>query len=254
MQYSSLNTLIAEVDQLKQQFAKLPAQSEEAILKVQDALALDYTYESNRIDGNTLTREETQLIVGEGRTLEGHTEREHLEVLNHYEAIAFIRQKAQQNVAITLDLLCELHAIVLRGINAEAGKWRETPVVLSRSEYAPPTPSLLPQLMTDFVKAFEQLEHSGEHPLLLAAYFHDELVRIHPFIDGNRRTARLLMNLYLLRHGYQLVSIKGDAESRDRYFAALEESHLQLHHEAFQRIILEAEKEALEYCIQSAEH
>lgn len=251
----SLTSLIAEVDQLKQECAQLSAQPEAVLAKVQDALAVAYTYESNRIEGNTLTLQEINLVVSEGLTLGGRTMREHLEVLNHYEAIGFIREKAKNNAPITLDLICDLNALVLRGIDSvNAGKWREEAVVLARSEYAPPTPNLLPQLMADFVKAFEQLEESGEHPLLLAAYLHDELVRIHPFIDGNRRTARLLMNLYLLRHGYQLVSIKGSPESRKRYFDALEESHLHLRHEAFQRLVIEAEREALEHYINLLEH
>ena len=255
MQPNSLSSLIAEVDALKQHLASLPQQPAEAAQKVRDALAVAYTYENNRIVGNTLTLQEINLVVCEGLTLGGRTMREHLEVLNHYEAIDFIRTKANEQAPITIDLICDIHALVLRGIDsANAGKWREEAVVLSRSEYAPPTPNLLPQLMDDFVKAFEQLEQSGEHPLLLAAYLHDELVRIHPFIDGNRRTARLLMNLYLLRFGYLIVSIKGSPESRQRYFDALEESHLHLRHEAFHRLNIEAEKDALEYYINLVEY
>lgn len=93
---------------------------------------------------------------------------------------------------------------------------------------------------------FKELETQGEHPIHVAAYLHDELVRIHPFIDGNGRTARLLMNLYLLGKGYVIISLKGDVESRIAYYKALEASHVKGDTEAFKELVAQAEVDALE--------
>ena len=85
------------------------------------------------------------------------------------------------------------------------------------------------------------MEEQAVHPVLVAAYLHDELVRIHPFIDGNGRTSRLLMNLYLLRNGYTLVNLKGSDEAKIGYYKALEQSHVEQHPDAFQRLVIGAE-------------
>ncbi len=105
---------------------------------------------------------------------------------------------------------------------------------------------MLSEEMEHFMNDFKHRETKGQHPVLLAAYLHDELVRIHPFIDGNGRTSRLLMNLYLLRSGYLIVSIKGDHDDRLRYYTALEESHTQGRPETFQHLVAEKERQALQ--------
>ena len=100
--------------------------------------------------------------------------------------------------------------------------------------------------MEDFILRFRELETKGTHPVLIAAYLHDELVRIHPFIDGNGRTSRLLMNLYLLRKGYTLVNLKGSDDAKLSYYKALEASHTEKHPESFQILVAEAEKVSLQ--------
>ena len=92
---------------------------------------------------------------------------------------------------------------------------------------------------------FKQKEASGEHPVLTAAYLHDELVRIHPFIDGNGRTSRLLMNLYLLKRGYTPITLKGTSEAKLEYYTALEQSHVDKSPQAFQKLVAGAEMASL---------
>lgn len=99
--------------------------------------------------------------------------------------------------------------------------------------------------MEDFMHTFADMELRKCHPILTAAYLHDELVRIHPFIDGNGRTSRLLMNLYLLRNGFTIVNLKGDNDSKLHYYSALETSHTQNRPEAFQAVVAAAEVESL---------
>lgn len=117
--------------------------------------------------------------------------------------------------------------------------------MISGSTHMPPQPYLIEQQMEDFILRFKQMEAEKVHPVLIAAYLHDELVRIHPFIDGNGRTSRLLMNLYLLRHGYVIITLKGSNDAKVNYYKALEKSHTEQLPEDFKKLVVEAEIAAL---------
>ena len=242
-----INVLLKEVDVQKEQLSALRPLPEEALKKIQDALDIEYTYESNRIEGNTLTLQETALVVNEGVTISGKSMREHLEAINHAEAISYIKDIAKQDIEISERTIKEIHALVLHGINREnAGRYRTVPVMISGSTHMPPQPYLIEKQMEDFILRFKQMEAEKVHPVLIAAYLHDELVRIHPFIDGNGRTSRLLMNLYLLRHGYVIITLKGSNDAKVNYYKALEMSHTEQLPEDFQKLVIEAEIAALQ--------
>lgn len=242
-----LQILLQDCDMLKARFSTLRPLPVEALRKIEDALAIEYTYESNRIEGNTLTLQETELVVNEGVTIAGKSMREHLEAINHVEAIGYIRDFAKQDIEISERTIKEIHALVLHGINREnAGRYRIVPVMISGSGHVPPQPYLIGKQMEDFMIKFRELETGKVHPVLIAAYLHDELVRIHPFIDGNGRTSRLLMNLYLLRNGYTLVNLKGSDDAKIVYYKALETSHVDKCPETFQKLVAAAEKASLE--------
>ena len=145
-----------------------------------------------------MTLQETELVVNEGLTISGKSMREHLEAINHAEAIDYIRDFAKSDVVISEHTIKEIHALVLHGLDREnAGRYRTVPVRISGSAHTPPQPYLLAEQMQVFMSKFAEMEAQKVHPVLIAAYLHEVLVRIHPFIDGNGRTARLLMNLYL---------------------------------------------------------
>ncbi len=221
-----LTNTLQRIDALKAELSALRPLPVAALSKIEDAMRIEYTYDSNRIEGNTLTLQETALVVNEGITISGKSMREHLEAINHAEAVDFIREIAAGTAPITEGVIRDIHAIVLRGIDrGNAGIYRTVPVMISGSRFTPPQPYLIAPQMEAFIAGFEQLESEGTHPVLVAAWLHDELVRIHPFIDGNGRTSRLLMNLYLLRHGFPVLSLKGDNESKLRYYTYLEKSH-----------------------------
>lgn len=242
-----LSNILQECDRLKDRLSALRPLPAEALQKIEDALAIEYTYESNRIEGNTLTLQETELVVNEGITISGKSMREHLEAINHAEAIGYIKDFAKNGIEITQRTIKEIHSIVLHGINREnAGRYRNVPVLISGSRHLPPQPYLIEKQMEDFMIRFAGMESEHLHPVLIAAYLHDELVRIHPFIDGNGRTSRLLMNLYLLRNGYTLVNLKGTDEAKIRYYQALEASHVDNKPEAFQMLVAGSEKESLQ--------
>ena len=242
-----INVMLKEADVLKEQLLALRPLPEEALKKIQDALDIEYTYESNRIEGNTLTLQETALVVNEGVTISGKSMREHLEAINHTEAISYIKDIAKQDIEISERTIKEIHALILHGIDREnAGRYRTVPVMISGSTHIPPQPYLIEKQMEDFILRFKQMEKEKVHPVLIAAYLHDEVVRIHPFIDGNGRTSRLLMNLYLLRHGYVIITLKGSNDAKVNYYKALEKSHTEQLPEDFQKLVIEAEIMALQ--------
>ena len=242
-----INVMLKEVDVQKEQLSALRPLPEEALKKIQDALDIEYTYESNRIEGNTLTLQETALVVYEGVTISGKSMREHLEAINHAEAISYIKDIAKQDIEISERTIKEIHALILHGIDREnAGRYRTVPVMISGSTHMPPQPYLIEKQIEDFILRFKQMEAEKVHPVLIAAYLHDELVRIHPFIDGNGRTSGLLMNLYLLRHGYVIITLKGSNDAKVNYYKALDMSHTEQLPEDFQKLVIEAEIAALQ--------
>ena len=242
-----LTDLLQACDALKGRLASMRPLPAQALKKIEDALAIEYTYESNRIEGNTLTLQETELVINEGVTISGKSMREHLETINHAEAIGYIKDFAKKEIEINERTIKEIHAIILHGINREnAGRYRTVPVMISGSRHMPPQPYLIEKQMEDFMINFRKMETGKVHPVLTAAYLHDELARIHPFIDGNGRTARLLMNLFLLRNGYMIVNIKGNGDAKIVYYKALEASHVERHQEDFQLLVAKAEKSSLE--------
>ena len=191
--------------------------------------------------------QETALVVNEGVTISGKSMREHLEAINHAEAISYIKDIAKQDIEISERTIKEIHALILHGIDREnAGRYRTVPVMISGSTHMPPQPYLIEKQMEDFILRFKQMEAEKVHPVLIAAYLHDELVRIHPFIDGNGRTSRLLMNLYLLRHGYVIITLEGSNDAKVNYYKALEMSHTEQLPEDFQKLVIEAEIAALQ--------
>ena len=185
---------------------------------------VELTYSSNAIEGNTLTRQETAIIVEKGLTIEGKTITEHLEAINHARAwdyIVSIQQKNRKN--ISEKTVRELHSQVLQNIdNLNAGSYRHVPVRIAGSHVIMPNPQKVPFYMTEFIT---WLHNSEENIVDIAIQAHLKLVTIHPFTDGNGRTARLLMNLILMQAGYPPAIIQ--KEERSKYLASIEKAQLE---------------------------
>lgn len=229
-----LDFLLAQIDALKMRLDAAPPLTSK---QLQQALDIEYTYESNRIEGNALTLRETDLVVNKGLTVGGKSMREHLEAINHYEAILYIRELATHGGILDEREVRNIHALILRGIDRDnAGHYRRLPVMISRSRHVPPQPWAVPQLMEDY-GIWLAGASSNLHPVLRAAEAHERLVTIHPFIDGNGRTSRLVMNLILLSHGYAIANIPGDTDSRRAYYDALEKSNLEADKSVFITLI-----------------
>ena len=239
----NLLSILTEIDALK---AKLDQFRQFDSYRIAQALELEYTFESNRIEGNTMTLRETDLVINEGLTISGKSMREHLEVINHQEAIAYIKHLIDKNTTLNEREVLSVHNLILRGINPEdAGRYRRVQVMIKGSSYMPPQPFLVSKEMEDFFIWYET-NKSNLHPIVLAAELHERLVTIHPFIDGNGRTSRLIMNLILLQNGYVIANIKGDYDSRMQYYNALETAQTKNNKDDFLLFIAQIEKESLE--------
>jgi len=238
-----INTLLQRVDELK---AKLDQQRDWRKSEILEALHIEYTYDSNRIEGNTLTLRETDLVIHKGLTVGGKPMNEHLEAINHYEAIQFIRDLIKSNELFKLHNLLSIHGLILHGIDrANAGRFRQVPVMISGSQHIPPQPWQVEKLMEDYFLFYQQNKETI-HPVILAAELHERLATIHPFIDGNGRTARLVMNLILLQAGYPIANISGDTEARLAYYSALEKCNVEQDKAEFHELIVTYVIESLE--------
>lgn len=180
---------------------------------------IELTYTSNAIEGNTLSRAETALVIEKGLTVEGKTLQEHLEATNHAEAIGWIAQLVRLTRSeITQRHLLDLHHLILRKIDdVNAGRYRTVPVRIAGSAVTLPNAAKIPSLMAGFI---DWLHTAKKNELVVAAEAHFRLVSIHPFVDGNGRTARLLMNLLLMQAGYPPAIIR--KEDRKWYITSIE--------------------------------
>jgi Fic family protein len=186
-----------------------------------DWFRVELTYTSNAIEGNTLTRSETALVVEKGLTVEGKRLDELLEATNHAHALDYIRGLAtgKPQDFTKLDLL-NIHRLILESIDDEnAGRYRRVGVRITGSLTTPPEPVIVPELMEKFINQVHDPK-AYDHPAQFVAAMHHRLVVIHPFIDGNGRTARLLMNLLLMQAGYPPAIIR--PEDRRAYIDAIE--------------------------------
>ena len=240
----SLLEKYAQVDKLKgwlDSFRPLPSA---VVAELKQLFDVRFTYNSNAIEGNTLTQSETQLILEKGITVGGKTLQEHLEVVGHRDAIGYVESLAQQEKAIGEWEIRQIHSLLLMVIDrAEAGRYRQLDVKAAGTGYTYPPHYLLPELMAEFVEWLNSDTARQLHPVDYAAEAHCRFVGIHPFRDGNGRTGRLLMNLLLLRVGYPVVVISN--AQRAEYIEALVEAQQRNNLVAFQSLILAATQDSL---------
>lgn len=190
-----------------------------AVRRLNEQLTIEWIYNSNAIEGSTLSLRETQLILEQGMTIGGKSLREHFEVINHQEAIKLVESLAGQQEPLTPFFVRQLHALVLAKIDDEnAGQYRTMPVRIVGAAHEPPPAWDIPPQMDDWA-SWLQAQTGVMEPVTLAALAHHQLVAIHPFLDGNGRTARLILNLVLLRAGYPPAIIA--RVNRQQYYRVL---------------------------------
>ncbi len=216
-----------------------------ALLRLQESFRVSMTYNSNAIEGNSLSLSETKLVLEEGVTIGGKSLKEHLEVTNHAKAIDFIETLVSKSGITEGDVL-NLHAIILDRIDPEsAGFYRRSTVRISGTDYTPPNAAKVPRLMQE---VYTLLNIKGE-PIEAAAIIHQKFVDVHPFIDGNGRTARLLMNLYLMRNGYPpIIILKAE---RKKYIRTIIQNQVEKNPVPFINFVAKAAERSLDIYLDS---
>jgi len=222
----------------------------ELVRNLEDWFRVELTYTSNAIEGNTLSRNETAIVLEKGITVGGKTLQEHLEVTGHAKAVDFIQSLVANNVSkITERDILNIHDIILKTINDQAADcYRNISVRISGSPVVLPNPRKVPQLMAKFHDWLSQ--ENNLHPVEFAGLAHYKLVTIHPFIDGNGRTARLLMNLILMINGYPPAIIR--KQDRLAYISSLEKAQLGGSIADYEKIIAKAVERSLNIYLKAA--
>jgi Fic family protein len=198
--------VLKKIDTLKAKIDTHRPLDTHMLKQVREYFRIGMAYSSNALEGNSLTETETKIVIEDGITIGGKPVRDHLEALGHSEAYDLLFRLAKHQ-AITEANVKELHRLFYYRIDAkQAGKYRKRRVIITGTDFIPPAPERIPVLMESFIAGLPETR-AKYHPVEFAAIIHKELVTIHPFIDGNGRTARLLMNLALLQAGYPLAII-----------------------------------------------
>lgn len=207
---------LQEVDRLKARLDALRPLHPDLLENLREVYTVRLTYNSTAIEGNTLTESETQIVLDKGITIGGKSLQEHLEVINHAEAMGFMRDLAQTHLPITPWEIRQMHSLVCKG-DRRAGAYRTVNVMAAGTNYRYPDAVKVPDRMAEFGDWLGQTD--SMHPIRAATEVHARLVTIHPFTDSNGRVARLLMNLHLLRTGYPLAIVQ--ATDRAAYINAV---------------------------------
>lgn len=217
-----MNQLLKEIDKLQKIINNKRPLNEIEQKELKDYFAIGLTYSSNALEGNSLTISETKVILEDGLTVGGKPLKDILEAVGHKKAYDFMYNLTKEKT-ISEEHIKQLHKLFYQGIDEiNAGVYRKQRVFISGSEYNVAPYDQIDMLMSAMIEKFNKVRAS-EHPIIFAAKLHQEFVYIHPFVDGNGRVARLLLNLALLQDGYPIVVIPPIC--RSEYIAALEKGH-----------------------------
>jgi len=241
------NNRFIDNDEFKAKIEAYRPLDENILKQIKAYFKISFTYTSNAIEGNSLSLNETKIIIEDGITIGGKPIKDHLEVIGNSNAYDLLFDIANQNISIDEKTILSLHKILYSSIDEkQAGKYRDCNVLITGSEYELPKYNVVPKLMEEFSQSIETNKEKM-HPIEFAAWLHERLVSIHPFIDGNGRTARLLMNLALLNAGYNITTISPVV--RNDYIAGLQDAQLKKNIVPFtnfiSEMVLESQKEYL---------
>lgn len=223
-----------KLDRLKQTLDSHRPLPPEIASNLHKDLVVRWTYHSNAIEGNTLTIRETKVVL-EGITIGGKTMREHFEAINHREAIYFVEDLVEKRALLSEWQIKSIHQLILKNIDdGHAGVYRKTNVIISGADHTPPDALHVESKMRAFILWYEK-EAVALHPVERAAKVHADFVKIHPFVDGNGRTSRLLMNLELMKDGFPPVVMP--VGKRLEYYETLDIAHTKNEYEPFFELI-----------------
>ena len=235
--YKGITYDFSKIDEMKKKIDQYRPFSKRLADSLRDKLIIEWTYNSNAIEGNTLTLSETKVVL-EGITIGGKSIVEHLEAINHREAILFLEELIGSNESLSEWNIKSIHGLILKEIdNQNAGKYRTENVVIGGAIHIPPKHYEIDLLMQNLIREYRE-EWQVFNPVVRATLLHGEFVKIHPFIDGNGRTSRLLLNFELMKNGYTPIIIK--KENRSRYYEVLDYAHTTMDYHPFLEFVAEA--------------
>lgn len=223
---AEVKALLEKIDKLKKKWKLLVDSDQFDLSEIKEYSFLNNTFESNKIEGNTLNFKETEAVINEGVTIAGKSMHEHLEAVNHFDALEFVEEFVKKGEDLNESILKEIHQLLLKGIDRKnAGKYRQEAANLTGSKYVAPSAVLIDKKVEETFQFYHE-NLSKIHPILLALEVHEKIISLQPFKKGTDITARLLMNLILMKNGFPIVSIKGDLKSKKFYYTAIDRIQL----------------------------
>ena len=218
--YKSKESILQQIDRKRLELDGRRPLTAGEVERLNEEFIVEYTYNSNAIEGNTLTLRETDLVL-RGLTIDKKPLKDHMEAVGHKEAFEFVSELVKNNVPISESVIKQIHYLVLADKKEDRGVYRRVPVRIMGAQHEPVQPYLIAPKMEELLRTFVE---STEHIVTKLARFHIEFEGIHPFIDGNGRTGRLLVNLELMKAGYPPIDIK--FTDRITYYNAFDEYHV----------------------------
>ena len=249
--FEGLEAHIKRIDAKKSKLDSMRPIHSYVLNKIKENLFIEWTYNSNSIEGNTLTLLETKMVIEDGMTVNGKSLREHFEVINHQEAIEYLEQLISVGNKLQSTDILDIHSLVLQKIEKEyAGRYRNFAVRIQGANFLPPNALKVPTLIEELIDWYHH-EDIALHPLIKATIYHHRFAWIHPFIDGNGRTVRLTFNIHLMQEGFPPVIILRN--DRKKYYDALNKAN-QGDYSKLLLLILQAAERTLDIYISSLDN
>lgn len=214
--HAKFEAAFTHIDSLKSEIDKRRPLTSGEVNRLREEFLVEYTYNSNAIEGNTLTLQETAMVL-EGVTIDKKPLKDHLEAVGHRDAFLYVQDLVKDKVPFSEHIIKHVHTLVLMDRPEDRGVYRRIPVRIMGAFHEPPQPYVVPELMENLIKEFK---NKKLHPIECASLFHLRFEGIHPFVDGNGRTGRLILNLFLMQNGYPPINVK--YADRKRYYEAFD--------------------------------
>lgn len=228
--FKSTESLLERIDRKKAELDTMRPLTAGEVARLTEEFTVEYTYNSNAIEGNTLTLRETDMVL-RGLTIDQKPLKDHMEAVGHKEAFDYVRELVQEKAPMSERVIQQIHYLVLADKKDDRGVYRRVPVRIMGAQHEPVQPYLIRPMMEQLLADFAA---SQEHIVTKLARFHIEFEGIHPFIDGNGRTGRLLVNLELMKAGYPPIDIK--FTDRMAYYDAFDEYHVKYNLSAMEKL------------------
>ena len=210
------------MEELKSKLNTYRPLTSEEMRRLKEEFLINFIYNSNAIEENSLSLQEVALVLKEGIVIDKKPLKDHLEAVGHKDAFYYIEELVKDRIAISENIIKDINTLVLMDKPQHRGMYRRIPVTILGAVHEPPQPYLVPVLMEQLLREYKE-EMKDKHIIEKVALFHLKFEGVHPFIDGNGRTGRLILNLELMKEGYPPINIK--FEDRRKYYDCFSDYH-----------------------------